>query len=121
MKVQRIPDLAAAAVAANPSRPATMVGHDTADARVVLFRIEPGQAVAVHTNPSTVLLSIVSGSGFVTGADGEEAVSAGDLVTYAPKEPHGMRATTTQLVIAAVISPRPGDRKADVQELTAKS
>lgn len=112
MKVHRILELAEKAAVASASRPATMVAHDSADARVVLFRIEPGQAVAIHTNPSTVLLSIVSGSGFVSGADGEQAVSAGDLVAYAPSEPHGMRATSVRLVIAAVIAPRPGERNA---------
>jgi len=112
MKVHRIPELAARAAVASASRPATMVAHDSADARVVLFRIEPGQAVAVHTNPSTVLLSVVSGSGFVSGAEGEQPVSAGDLVTYAPSEPHGMRAASIRLVIAAVIAPRPGERNA---------
>lgn len=108
MKVQELAALAAQAVSANPSRPATMVVHDSADARVVLFRIEPGQAVAPHTSPSTVLLNIVSGSGIVTGGNGEHEVRAGDIVSYAPSELHGMRATGERLVIAAVIAPRPG-------------
>ncbi len=108
MKVQDLTALAAEAVSANPARPATMVVHDSADARVVLFRIEPGQEVAPHTSPSTVLLTIVSGSGFVTGADGEREVRAGDIVSYAPSELHGMRAREERLVIAAVIAPRPG-------------
>ena len=112
MKIHRIPELAEKAAVASASRPATMVAHDSADARVVLFRIEPGQAVAVHTNPSTVLLSVVSGTGFVSGAEGEQPVAAGDLVTYPPNEPHGMRASSVRLVIAAVIAPRPGERNA---------
>ena len=107
MKINSTPALAAGAVANNPDRPATALAHDSADARVVLFRIEPGQAVPVHTSPSSVLLLIVSGSGIVTGADGERAVHAGDLVTYDPKETHGMRAAAETLVIAAVIAPRP--------------
>ena len=115
MKVQRIPDLAVGAVAANPAKPATMVAHDSADARVVLFRIDPGQSVAVHTNPSTVLMWVAAGAGYVSGADGEKAVQAGDLVTYAPNEPHGMRADATRLVIAATIAPRPGERNAQRQ------
>lgn len=108
MKVQTLSALAAQAVSANPTRPATMVVHDSADARVVLFRIEPGQAVPPHTSPSTVLLNVVSGSGIVSGADGEREVRAGDIVAYAPNEPHGMRATSERLVLAAVIAPRPG-------------
>jgi mannose-6-phosphate isomerase-like protein (cupin superfamily) len=56
------------------------------------------------------MLVIVSGSGSVAGADGERAVRAGDLVAYDNNEPHGMRATGEQLVIAAVIAPRPRER-----------
>jgi quercetin dioxygenase-like cupin family protein len=37
-------------------------------------------------------------------------VHAGDLVAYDAAEPHGMRAHETQLVIAAVIAPRPAAR-----------
>lgn len=94
-------------VAANPTRPATALVHDVPDARVVVFRIEPGQAVAVHTSPSTVVMFVVSGSGSVSGAEGDRAVHAGDVVTYAPNEPHGMRSEGEQLVITAVIAPRP--------------
>lgn len=102
--------LAAAAVSARPDRPATALIHDADDARVVLFRIDPGQEVPVHTSTSTVLLVIVSGSGTVVGANGERAVRAGDIVAYDATEPHGMRAAGEQLVIAAVIAPRPGTR-----------
>lgn len=110
MNVYETGALAAAAVNARPDRPATALIHDAVDARVVLFRIEPGQEVPVHTSTSTVLLMIVSGSGSVAGADGERAVRAGDIVAYDSNEPHGMRATGEQLVIAAVIAPRPRER-----------
>ena len=110
MKVHELSALAARAVSANPTRPATAVVHDSPDARVVLFRIETGQQVAVHTNASSVLLTVLSGSGIVSGAEGEQSVKAGDLVAYAPNEPHGMRAPSERLVIAATIAPRPGGR-----------
>ena len=35
---------------------------------------------------------LVSGSGIVAGGDDERAVRAGDIITYDPHEPHGMRA-----------------------------
>ena len=111
MKVHDASAIAASATSANPTRPATALVHDSPDARVVLFRIEPGQEVAVHTSTSTVLLTIVSGSGSVSGADGERAVKAGDIVAYDAQEPHGMRAGAERLVIAAVIAPRPGGAK----------
>lgn len=98
------------AISAQASRPATALLHDVADARVVVFRIEPGQEVAPHTSTSTVLLSIVAGRGTVSGASGESAVSAGDLVAYDLGELHGMRAGDEQLVIVAIITPRPGTR-----------
>ena len=104
--------IARAAVAAHPSRPATSVVHDSADVRLVVFRIAAGQAVPVHMNPSTVVLHVLSGAGLVTGADGEQAVSAGAIITYAPGEPHGMRATTAELILLAVIAPRPASRTA---------
>lgn len=110
MKAQNLAALAPGAVSATPSRPATMVVHDSEDARVVLFRIEPGQAVPPHTSPSTVLLTVISGRGVVSGAEGERDVHAGDLIAYAPGEPHGMRAPDERLVLAAVIAPRPGTR-----------
>ena len=100
--------VAKTAVAPPSPRPATALMHDAPGARLVVFRIEPGQQVALHTSPSTVILSIVSGSGAVLGAEGEREVRAGELVVYEPQELHGMRALDEQLVIAAMITPRPG-------------
>jgi quercetin dioxygenase-like cupin family protein len=110
MNIYDAPTLAAAAVAPNATRPATTLVHDSVDARVVLFRLEPGQMVPVHTSASTVLLTIISGTGTVIGSEGERRVKPGDIVAYAEDEPHGMQATHEQLVIAAVIAPRPGSR-----------
>jgi quercetin dioxygenase-like cupin family protein len=108
MKVYAVQALGVSAVGVHADRPATALVHDSADARVVIFRIEPGQAVPVHTSTSTVLLLIVSGAGIVTGADGERSVRSGDIVAYDAREPHGMRAGAEQLIVAAVIAPRPG-------------
>ncbi|HEU4877925.1 MAG TPA: cupin domain-containing protein [Gemmatimonadaceae bacterium] len=82
--------------------------HDSADARVVMFRIDPGQQVAEHTSSSTVLLIVISGSGAVSGATGSSDVRTGDVIAYAAGEPHGMRANDETFVLAAVIAPRPG-------------
>ena len=89
MNVYHVPDLAAAAVAANATRPATALIHDSADARVVVFRIEPGQQVPVHSSVSTVLLIVISGAGVVAGATGDRDVHAGDIIAYDVNEPHG--------------------------------
>ncbi|MGH7619012.1 MAG: cupin domain-containing protein [Gemmatimonadaceae bacterium] len=108
MKIYDAPTLAAAAVAPKGGGPATVLLHDCGDARVVLFRINPGQVVPVHTSSSTVLLTIMSGTGTVIGEDGERTVKPGDIVAYTEHEPHGMQAADEQLTIAAVIAPRPG-------------
>ena len=110
MNIYNAPALAASATAANSDRPATALVHDSTDARVVLFRLEPGQSVPVHTSASTVLLTIVSGTGTVIGHEGECVVKPGDIVAYVEHEPHGMRAADEEFVIAAVIAPRPGSR-----------
>ncbi|HTK51369.1 MAG TPA: cupin domain-containing protein [Gemmatimonadaceae bacterium] len=100
------------AVAANPTRPATTIVHDTADARLVVFRLSPGQSVAPHRNASTVTLTVISGSGLASGADAERPITTGDVVTYDPNEVHGMRAADEELVLLATITPRPGSRGA---------
>ena len=108
MKILDPRDAAARAVAANASRPATAIVHDAADARLVVFRLAPGPAVAPHRSSSTVLLSVLGGRGLVSGADGEREVSAGDVVLYEPDETHGMRAPFEELTLLATIAPRPG-------------
>jgi quercetin dioxygenase-like cupin family protein len=98
------------AVAASPTRPATAVIHDAPDARLVVFRIAPGQEVAPHTSVSTVLLTVLAGSGILSGGDEERRCAAGELVTYPPGERHGMRAIDEELLLLATITPRPGTR-----------
>lgn len=104
--------LAAAMAAVNPNadRPATAIVHDSPDARLVVFRLAPGQQVAPHQSPSTVLLTVLAGHGYVSGAEGERAAKPGDLITYAPDEVHGMRAEHEPLLLLATITPRPGAR-----------
>lgn len=105
---------AAEAKAVSSSRPATAIVHDSPDARVVVFRIAPGQAVAPHRNGSTVILTVLAGRGMVTGGDRQRLVSAGDVIVYEPNELHGMSAVDAELVLSATITPRPGTRTAAV-------
>ncbi len=108
MNVYQPAAVAAGAPSARPDRPAMAIVHDSPDARLVVFRIEPGQRVAPHTSTSTVILLVVAGSGLVSGADGEQPVGPGDMVAYAPEERHGMRALAEPFVVLATIAPRPG-------------
>ena len=102
------------------NRPATSVLYDAPDARVVLFRIDPGQEVAAHTSSSTVMLSVVAGSGLVSGANETCAVREGDVAVFEPHESHGMRAVDESLVIIATITPRPGSRAAPPPRLAGE-
>ena len=116
MKTFDIPRSAREAVAANSSRPATVVVHDSSDARLVVFRIAPGQAVPPHRNASTVMLTVISGRGVVRGGDDERAVTPGEAIVFEPNELHGMRAEVDELVLLATITPRPGNRPVDPRE-----
>jgi quercetin dioxygenase-like cupin family protein len=84
---------------------------DTADARLLVFRIEPGQAVAPHHSVSTVILTILEGEGLVLGKEGERACRPGDIIVYEPGETHGMRAVDQTFKLLATIAPRPGERR----------
>lgn len=110
MKSLGIRQVATDAIAASPTRPATAVAHDSADARLVVFRIDPGQSVPPHRNASTVILTVIAGRGFASGGEVEQQIAPGDVVVFEPNEMHGMRAPDEQLVLLATIAPRPGAR-----------
>ena len=103
MNVLDIHAAALQAVQAHPSRPATAVVHDVPGVRLVVFRIEPGQQVAPHVSEATVLLTVISGRGIISGPDSETPAGPGTVVTYAPGELHGMRADGERFCILASI------------------
>jgi quercetin dioxygenase-like cupin family protein len=106
---------ARAASSARAGRPATALLHDTPDVRLVVFRLAPGEQVAPHRSPSTVQLTVLEGSGTLTGEEGALPIDTkcreGDVVFYAPNELHGMRAGDEELLLLATIAPRPGDQR----------
>jgi quercetin dioxygenase-like cupin family protein len=106
-------------MAANASRPATAILHDSADVRLVVFRIAPGQVVAPHRNGATVALTVISGRGLVQGEGGEQAVAQVETIVFEPNEQHGMRAEDSELVLLAAITPRPGTRRREDPETHA--
>ena len=108
--VLRPADAARAAAATRPDRPATAVLYDAPDARLMVFRLAPGQVVPLHRSTSTVLLHVVEGCGVFLGPDGEHPCATGDIATFVPNEPHGMRAVEHELLLLATIAPRPGGR-----------
>jgi quercetin dioxygenase-like cupin family protein len=88
-------------------RHATALLHDEANARVVAFRLEPGQVVPAHQSPSTVLVHVLAGRGVFSGKGGEEELGAGESAVYEPGEPHAIRANGEGVSFLAVITPRP--------------
>jgi quercetin dioxygenase-like cupin family protein len=121
MKVVDVSRAAADAVAAHAARPATGIIHDAADARLVVFRLAPGQVVAPHRSVSTVTLTVISGQGFILGGDEERSVGAGHVAVFEPNELHGMRADTHPFVLLATITPRPGERLAAAASATQRT
>ena len=115
MKSLRPAGDARAAVAAHPERPATAIVHDSAEARLVVFRLAPGQEVRPHRSTSTVMLTVLEGSGVLSGESGgtsvERPCAVGDVAVYDPNELHGMRTEGPgDLLLLATITPRPGGR-----------
>ena len=100
------------AISNRPDRPATAIVHDSPDVRLIVFRLAPGESVAPHRSTSSVQLTVLAGSGTLTGeSDGatiEQPCSGGDIVVYLPQELHGMRAAGEELLLRATITPRPG-------------
>ncbi|MEO7363363.1 MAG: cupin domain-containing protein [Gemmatimonadaceae bacterium] len=103
MKVVDPMNAALEAVAAMPTRPATAAIHDTPAVRLVVFRIEPGQEVAAHTNSGTVILTVLSGTGSILGGTEWRELGPGSVVAYAPDEPHSMKADTERFCLMATI------------------
>ena len=102
------------AVANRPDRPATAIVHDSAEVRLVVFRLAPGQSVAPHRSTSSVQLTVLAGAGVLTGeaeqgGTAEQVCTEGDVFVYLPNELHGMRAAgEANLLLLATITPRPG-------------
>jgi quercetin dioxygenase-like cupin family protein len=59
------------------------------DAHVVVIEVGPGGVVARHPAVGAQLFTVVRGSGWVSGGDGErEAIDAGEAVLWEPREEH---------------------------------
>jgi quercetin dioxygenase-like cupin family protein len=74
------------------------------DAHVVVIEVGPGGVVGRHPAGMAQLFTVVSGSGWVSGADGErEPIRAGEAVLWQPGEEHesGSDDGMTVLVVEA--------------------
>ena len=87
-----------------PGSAGARVRRLTADGHVVVIEVEPGGVVARHPAGGFQLFAVVSGSGWVSGADGErEPIGAGEGVVWDPGEEHesGSDEGMTVLVVEA--------------------
>jgi quercetin dioxygenase-like cupin family protein len=72
--------------------------------QVVLIDVGPGGVLGRHPTGVHQLFAVLSGSGWVSGADGErEPVSPGDVVVWEPGEDHesGTEDGMTAIVVEA--------------------
>ncbi|BCW92614.1 MAG: hypothetical protein ACOY7U_09355 [Acidobacteriota bacterium] len=77
--------LAQDAVKALPANSKVLVDND--DVRVYEFWAKPGEKVAMHSHPRTVVYSLTDATATLTGADGKSQVStfkAGQAIYHGP-------------------------------------
>jgi quercetin dioxygenase-like cupin family protein len=87
-----------------PGSVSARVRRLTTGAHVAVIEVEPGGVVARHPAGSFQLFAVVSGSGWVSGAErGREPVAAGEAVVWDPGEEHesGSDVGMTVLVVEA--------------------
>ena len=84
-----------------PGSVAARVRRLASEAHVVVIEVGSGGVVARHPAVGAQLFAVVSGSGWVSGADGErEAVRAGEAVLWEPGEEHESGSETGMTVLA---------------------
>ena len=91
------------------ARAVSQVLADTPAMRVVAFYLRPGQGVPPHTSPCRVLMTVLKGRGQMGTGAGVRLVGPGDWAVCEPDEPHSF-AASEEMVLLAVIAPRPGAR-----------
>lgn len=88
-------------------RPASAVLYNEANARVLAFHLAPGQEVPPHASGSTVIVSVLRGTGRFRGDTGEVELGAGQAAVFAPGEVHAMAAGEEPLAFLAILAPGP--------------
>lgn len=62
----------------------------TGDAELKVIDVDPGSSTPFHTHRHGHEAVIVSGAGAILLEDGEQLLSAGDVLSVAPEEPHAI-------------------------------
>lgn len=91
----------------DPGRFVSKLIFDSERMRIVLFCLKAGQELSPHSAPSEVLFHCVEGEGKAIIGKDEVNITAGSLVDCHPQIAHGLKAVK-DLVVIAVIAPRPG-------------
>jgi quercetin dioxygenase-like cupin family protein len=72
-----------------PGSVSARVRRLAAEAHAVVIEVGPGGVVGRHPAVGAQLFTVVRGSGWVSGGDGErEAIAAGEAVLWGPGEEH---------------------------------
>lgn len=107
------------AVSSAPSRPGTAMLGESPNARMLVFRLQPGQSLPPHQNGSSVMVTVLEGDGVFLGAEGERHCAAGEVVMYEPSEMHGITALDRELLVLVTIAPNPSARTEPASGRTA--
>jgi quercetin dioxygenase-like cupin family protein len=97
-------DLSGERDATAPGSIGARVRRLAAEAHVVVIEIAPGGVVARHPAAGAQLFTVVSGTGWVSGGDGDRVpIRAGEAVAWGPGEEHesGSEEGMTVLVVEA--------------------
>lgn len=77
--------------------------HETESLGVVYFEVEPGQALATHTDSKDEIVVLLSGSAEATVGDETGQLRAGGLAFIPAMAPHGFRNTGSETLRVAGI------------------
>ncbi|MEN2974467.1 MAG: cupin domain-containing protein [Candidatus Caldarchaeales archaeon] len=73
---------------------------------LVLFKIDSGGQVPLHSHPQDQYGLVISGRGYFTSRDGNVEVAEGDSYHIRSNEEHGFAAITDVVVIDIFVPPR---------------
>jgi quercetin dioxygenase-like cupin family protein len=93
---------------ATQAGPRVSVLYDSADARVVLLTLRPGQGLPLHRTPADVMLRVLRGRGVFTRSGDQRSVVEGSKLSVEPNEAYALRAEREPLTVLATVTPRSG-------------
>lgn len=85
--------------------------YENETVRVVLFYLKSGSIIDLHTSTSTVITTVLKGSGkfYIGSRENIKILQEGETLIYDPNEPHGFEAVE-DMVVQAIITLLPVKR-----------